>query len=198
MTPKLVLGSSSSYRKALLERLRIPFDCVNPDIDETPKAEESAEHLVQRLTLEKAQSVCQQLNGEHAHCVITSDQVALINNKILGKPKDHQTAVKQLQSFSGQAVSFLTGLGVYNTQTQQQSYRLNVYKVFFRELTLSEIERYVQLEQPFDCAGSFKCEGLGVTLFDKMAGDDPNSLIGLPLIDLCALLRENKINPLSL
>lgn len=198
MTPKLVLGSSSSYRKALLERLRIPFDCVNPDIDETPKAEESAEHLVQRLTLEKAQSVCQQLNSEHAHCVITSDQVALINNKILGKPKDHQTAVKQLQSFSGQAVSFLTGLGVYNTQTQQQSYRLNVYKVFFRELTLSEIERYVQLEQPFDCAGSFKCEGLGVTLFDKMAGDDPNSLIGLPLIDLCALLRENKINPLSL
>ncbi|MGR0279705.1 Maf family protein [Marinomonas dokdonensis] len=198
MTPKLVLGSSSSYRKALLERLRIPFDCVNPDIDETPKAEESAEHLVRRLTLEKAQSVYQQLNSEHAHCIITSDQVALINNKILGKPNDHQTAVKQLQSFSGQAVSFLTGLGVYNTQTQQQSYRLNVYKVYFRELTLSEIERYVQLEQPFDCAGSFKCEGLGVTLFDKMAGDDPNSLIGLPLIDLCALLRENKINPLSL
>ncbi|MEO9654619.1 Maf family protein [Marinomonas sp.] len=197
MTPKLVLGSSSSYRKALLERLRIPFDCVNPDIDETPKAEESAEQLVQRLTLEKAQSVCQQLNSEHAHCVITSDQVALINNKILGKPKNHQTAVKQLQSFSGQAVSFLTGLGVYNTQTEQQSYRLNVYKVYFRALTLSEIERYVQLEQPFDCAGSFKCEGLGVTLFDKMAGDDPNSLIGLPLIDLCALLRENSINPLS-
>lgn len=197
MTPKLILGSSSSYRKTLLERLRIPFSCFSPAIDESPRTHESAEQLVHRLTIEKAQSIATQIHTEQAHCIITSDQVAVLGDSILGKPMNHHNAVKQLQSFSGKAVTFLTGLGVYNTLTHQQSYRLNRYTVQFRQLSLSEIERYVQLEQPFDCAGSFKCEGLGVSLFAKMAGDDPNSLIGLPLIDLCELLRQNGINPLE-
>ncbi|NLQ16270.1 septum formation inhibitor Maf [Marinomonas sp. M1K-6] len=200
MQTQLILGSSSPYRKALLERLRIPFECHSPDIDESPLAQESAADLVKRLSIAKAFAVHhERLSNKKSTdaIIIASDQVAVLGTKILGKPLTENNAIKQLSEFSGKKVSFLTGLCVFNQQDQTYQYRLNEYHVYFRTLTEPEIIHYVTLEQPLDCAGSFKCEGLGVCLFDKMEGSDPNSLIGLPLISLCHLLRELNINPIS-
>jgi MAF protein len=200
MQKKLILGSSSPYRKALLERLRIPFECHSPNIDESPRLRESAVDLVKRLSIAKAHAVNlerQQNNQDSEDLIITSDQVAVLNSQILGKPHTVENAIKQLSSFSGKKVSFLTGLCVFNQQDQSYQYSLSEYHVHFRALTTEEITHYVYLEQPLDCAGSFKCEGLGVCLFEKMEGDDPNSLIGLPLISLCRSLRELDVNPIG-
>lgn len=200
MQKKLILGSSSPYRKALLERLRIPFECYSPNIDESPLNEESAINLVKRLSIAKAQAVdfARQQNTPNSNdLIITSDQVAVLNGQILGKPHTIENAIKQLSSFSGNKVSFLTGLCVFDQQDRSYQYTLNEYHVHFRVLTTAEITQYVSIEQPLDCAGSFKCEGLGVCLFEKMEGDDPNSLIGLPLISLSKLLREIGVNPIG-
>jgi len=200
MQKKLILGSSSPYRKALLERLNLSFECHSPDIDESPLEQESASDLVQRLTIEKAFAVHKerlQNNNTPSAIIITSDQVAVLDNYILGKPITEEKANLQLASFSGRKVSFLTGLCVFNQQDCSYKYTLNKYHVYFRRLEMNEIKRYVMIEQPLDCAGSFKCEGLGVCLFDKMEGDDPNSLIGLPLISLCQLLKEQGVNPIG-
>jgi MAF protein len=200
MQKKLILGSSSPYRKVLLERLRIPFECHSPNIDESPLPLESAANLVKRLSIAKAHAVNferQQKNQDSEDLIITSDQVAVLNDLILGKPHTEQNAIKQLSSFSGKKVSFLTGLCIFDQQEQSYQYTLNEYHVHFRVLTTKEITHYVSLEQPLDCAGSFKCEGLGVCLFEKMEGDDPNSLIGLPLISLCRSLRELGVNPIG-
>ena len=200
MPKKLILGSSSPYRKALLERLRIPFECHSPNIDESPLTQESAVDLVKRLSIAKAYAVNleRQQNKQNPDAlIITSDQVAVLNGQILGKPHTEQNAINQLSSFSGKSVSFLTGLCVFNQQDQSYQYTLNEYHVHFRVLTTKEITQYVSLEQPLDCAGSFKCEGLGVCLFEKMEGDDPNSLIGLPLISLSRSLRELGVNPIG-
>ncbi|WOD07170.1 Maf family protein [Marinomonas sp. GJ51-6] len=199
MQKKLILGSSSPYRKELLSRLNIPFECHSPSIDETPFDNESPEALVRRLTIEKAFAVDQdrKKSAQFHALIISSDQVAVLNKQILGKPHTHQNAVKQLSSFSGKKVSFLTGLCLLNQEDQSYQYVLNEYHVYFRALTHQEIDNYVQIEQPLNCAGSFKCEGLGVSLFERMEGDDPNSLIGLPLISLCQLLREQGVNPIS-
>ncbi|WP_421852479.1 Maf family protein [Marinomonas sp.] len=200
MQKKLILGSSSPYRKALLERLRIPFECHSPNIDESPFSLESAVDLVKRLSIAKAHAVHlerQQSKQGSADIIIASDQVAVLNNQILGKPHTEENAINQLSSFSGQKVSFLTGLCVFSQQDQSYQYILSEYHVHFRDLTTKEIANYVSLEQPLDCAGSFKCEGLGICLFEKMEGDDPNSLIGLPLISLSRLLRELEVNPLD-
>lgn len=196
MTKNLILGSSSPYRRTLLERLKIPFTCHSPDIDETHQQGESAKKLVQRLSTEKAKAVQIELQSSNA-LIIASDQVAVLGDSILGKPHTHDKAVSQLMSFSHQKVSFLTGLCLLDTSTMTHQYTLNEYHVYFRALERQEVENYVRLEKPLDCAGSFKCEGLGVTLFEKMEGDDPNSLIGLPLISLCKMLRRHNISPLS-
>lgn len=204
-TPKrqkrtIILGSSSQYRKTLLARLNLSFKCQSPNIDETPFHNERAQDLVKRLSVAKALAVH---NDSHTdknaadNIIITSDQVATLNGEILGKPLTEEKALKQLSKFSGNKVGFLTGLCVFDQSTQSYQYSLDEYYVHFRKLSEDEIKRYIVLEQPLDCAGSFKCEGLGVTLFSKMEGNDPNSLIGLPLISLCRLLRELDINPLS-
>jgi MAF protein len=200
MPTKLILGSSSPYRKALLERLKIPFECHSPNIDESPLPQEHAINLVKRLTIAKAFAVHnERLQSQHPidAIIITSDQVAVLNQQILGKPLTEDKAIQQLSAFSGQKVSFLTGLCTFKQLDQSYQYILSEYHVHFRHLTQQEIRHYVAIEQPLDCAGSFKCEGLGVCLFDKMEGNDPNSLIGLPLITLSKLLREQGVNPIG-
>jgi len=199
MQKKLILGSSSPYRKELLKRLKIPFECQSPNIDETPLPKESPQDLVKRLTITKANAVhaerqqCNQADG----IIITSDQVAVLGDDILGKPNTEDNAIRQLSRFSGQKVSFLTGLCTFNQENQIHQYSLSSYHVYFRHLTQKEILNYIAIEQPLDCAGSFKCEGVGVCLFEKMEGEDPNSLIGLPLISLCKQLKSLGINPIG-
>lgn len=194
--PVLVLASTSKFRQELLQRLQIPFVCASPNIDESPLPHESAYDLVARLALAKAQAV--QAHYTDA-LIIGSDQVAVLRDHILGKPHTHANAVAQLQACSNQYVEFLTGLCLLNTHTH--SYQVDVvrYGVKFRPLTEQMIEHYLQREQPYQCAGSFKSEGLGVTLFEKMQGDDPSALIGLPLIRLTDFLQQQGITlPLAL
>ncbi|PID46320.1 MAG: septum formation inhibitor Maf [Proteobacteria bacterium] len=185
--PSLILASSSPFRKSLLERLRIPFECDSPNIDETRHADESPDVYVQRLSLEKAQTVAQRHPDS---LIIASDQCSVLGDTIYGKPIHHDIARQQLQTSSGRRVSFLTGLCVMDSHTGHYLLDMTPYYVDFRELSLSEIERYLITEQPYQCAGSFKSEGFGVTLFKGMEGDDPTALVGLPLIRLCGMLRE--------
>lgn len=183
----LVLASSSPYRRELLQRLRIPFSWRSPDIDESALANESPQALVQRL----AQSKARALEGEFSqHIIIGSDQVAVLNDRIIGKPGNANTAIEQLTAASGRCVHFYTGLCVYNSLTQSVQVDTVRYSVHFRLLSPEQIQRYVELEQPLDCAGSFKSEGLGISLFQAMEGSDPTSLIGLPLIRLCDMLNN--------
>lgn len=197
MQKRLILGSSSPYRKTLLERLNLTFSCLSPDIDETAQPNESPIQLVARLAKEKAQAIINQNTDTHNSIIITSDQVACLNDQILGKPLTHDKAVHQLSLFSGQKVEFITSLHLTDTSNGHTFSSISHYCVYFRTLSEAEIIRYIELEQPLNCAGSFKCEGLGVALFEKMEGDDPNGLIGLPLISLCKGLRELGVNPLS-
>ncbi|MFT2111310.1 Maf family protein [Marinomonas sp. 2405UD68-3] len=194
MLPTLILASSSIYRKELLNRLRLDFQCISPSIDESRLPNEPASALVTRLAIEKASAVKQTLKDDSI--IIASDQVALLNDCILGKPHTTENAIKQLLEFSGKKVTFLTSLCVLNSKTNRTEMSIDEYHVYFKALSLEEITNYVLLERPLDCAGSFKCEGLGVVLFEKMEGSDPNSLIGLPLISLCKLLKRHNINPL--
>lgn len=198
MSKKLILGSSSPYRKSLLERLQIPFTCINPNIDETPQTNESAESLVKRLAFEKAFNIANAFSNQNDdYLIIGSDQVATLDGFILGKPGNLAKAQKQLALFSGKKVQFITGLCLLDAKTKAFELTINKYYVYFRTLTEEEILYYLQQEQPFDCAGSFKCEGLGIALFEKMEGSDPNALIGLPLIDLCNALRRMGLDPLK-
>ena len=184
---KLVLASSSPFRKELLERLQQPFACDSPDIDESQQLGESPEDYVKRLSLEKARAV----TARHPDSlIIASDQCSVLDNTIYGKPIHHDIAIQQLQQSSGNRVSFYTGLCVMDSNTGKYLLDMIPYYVDFRQLALAEIERYLITEKPYQCAGSFKAEGLGITLFKRMEGDDPNALIGLPLIRLCEMLRE--------
>lgn len=189
--PPLYLASTSVYRRALLQKLTTQFSCVKPEVDESPLPDETAEALVNRLALAKAKAVAATLS---AGLVIGSDQVAVFQGEILGKPHTVANAEAQLRRFSGQAVTFLTGLAVVNAATGKVQQAIEPFVVHFRELSEAEIRHYVAREQPLDCAGSFKSEGLGIALFDKLQGDDPNSLIGLPLIRLLAMLRDEGLN----
>lgn len=183
----IVLASSSPYRRMLLERLHISFRCYNPDIDETPLKGESPPALVRRLAREKAAAVARVYPGA---LVVGSDQVAVCGRKILNKPGDHERARAQLQQLSGHNVRFHTGLCVLNDNTGSVQVDAIPCQIKFRKLGLAEIERYLAAERPYDCAGSFKSEGLGITLLACMQGDDPTALIGLPLIRLCEMLRN--------
>lgn len=184
--PPIVLASSSSYRRELLTRLQLPFTCHSPDIDETPQANESTQALVQRLALSKARALAQHYPQ---HIIIGSDQVAVLDGKIIGKPLHAEGATQQLSAASGRSLVFLTGLAVIDTRTQIEQVDLVPFTVHFRTLNAAQIQRYIAAEQPFDCAGSFKSEGLGVSLFQATEGSDATSLVGLPLIRLCDMLN---------
>lgn len=192
--PQLVLASTSIYRKALLEQLQLEFECARPQTDETPVEGESVEQMVVRLAKLKATAVA---NDYPDALIIGSDQSATLNGNILSKPGNHETAAKQLQAASGQRITFYTGLCLLNTKTGQAQTACSPYTVVFRQLDAATIEHYLRKEQPYDCAGSFKSEGLGIALFERLEGDDPNALIGLPLILLSTLLRNEGVEVLA-
>ncbi len=187
----LILGSTSPFRKALLKKLHIPFQVDSPDIDETPLQAETPQAMVSRLALEKAKKVAE----KHPNAlIIGSDQCAVVDGEVMGKPGHHAKAVQQLQRSSGNTVSFYTGLCLLDSASGEYQRDCIPFYVTFRELTDSEINHYLYRDQPYNCAGSFKSEGLGITLFSRMQGDDPSSLIGLPLIRLCDMLREQGVS----
>ena len=186
----LVLASTSPYRRILLERLGLPFIVAKPDTDERPLRRESAQDLVKRLAEAKARAVAKQHPGA---IIIGADQVASLDDQILGKPGSHARAKAQLQSASGRQVDFYTGLCVFNSAIDTCHVEVIPYAVQFRELNDQQIDNYLQREQPYDCAGSFKSEGLGTALFAKHQGEDPTALIGLPLIRLVALLEREGV-----
>ncbi len=194
MKPRIILASTSTFRQSILKKLQLPFESIAPDCNETPYLDESATGLVKRLSETKARS-CQQ-NSEHA-LIIGSDQVCVIHNNIVGKPHTQANAIKQLMSASGQAVTFYTGLSLYNTQTEHCQTICETFTVHFRTLTVEQIRYYIDKEQPLNCAGSFMCEGLGIALFERLEGKDPNCLIGLPLISLIDLLDNEGVKTLS-
>jgi septum formation protein len=189
MTHEVTLASTSPFRRELLERLAIPFLTAAPDVDETPQANETAEVLVRRLSEDKARAIA----ASHQGLIIGSDQVATTGNNILGKPGTHKRAFDQLQALSGQRITFQTGLCLLNTETDEAQVDVVPFIVKFRQLGDDQIERYLQQEQPYNCAGSFKSEGLGITLFEYMEGTDPTALIGLPLIRLTSMLAQSGI-----
>jgi septum formation protein len=191
---QLVLASTSPYRKELLERLHLSFEISSPNVDETEVDGETPEQLVKRLAELKARAV---VDTYPDALIIGSDQVAVLNNQILGKPGNHETAVQQLTNASGNKVLFLTGLCLLNSATGKAQTSVDEFSVTFRQLSASQIEKYLQSEKPYDCAGSFKSEGLGISLFKKMEGNDPNVLIGLPLITLINMLSAEGIDVLG-
>ncbi len=190
-TPAIILASSSRYRRELLTRLQLAFTCQSPAIDETAENGESPLQLVQRLALGKARAVAE--HCRQASLVIGSDQVATLGDTILGKPGDAARATRQLQQMRGQRIEFLTVLCLINTARQSQQVEVVPFSVKFRNYTDAEIERYVTAETPFDSAGSFRSEALGVSLVESMSGSDPTALIGLPLIKLGEMLRQEGI-----
>jgi len=192
--PRLILGSTSRYRRELLERLRLPFDVAKPDVDETPLPGEAPAALAQRLALAKAQAVA----ALHPDAVVIgSDQVADVDGVPIGKPGTHARAVAQLQAMRGKAVVFQTAVSVVRPATGFAQTLLAPVRVRFGDYSDAAIERYLRLEQPYDCAGSAKCETLGIALLAAIDSDDPTALIGLPLIRTCALLRAAGLDPLA-
>lgn len=190
MTQPLLLASTSPFRQSLLEKLHYPFETASPDIDESAQPGESAEQLVKRLAQAKAEACA----ANHADAlIIGSDQVCVIDGQILGKPHTVENAVRQLQAASGQTVTFYTGLCLHNARTGASEVICEPFHVHFRQLAEAEIRNYVALEQPLNCAGSFKSEGLGIALFDRLEGRDPNTLVGLPLIALREMLAREGI-----
>ncbi len=185
--PSLILASTSRYRRALLERLALPFTVARPDTDESPQPGEPPQALARRLALAKAEAVLA-FSG-HDSWVIGSDQVAELDGRPLGKPGSHAAAVAQLQSMSGREVRFLTAVCLAGPEGRRLQ-ALDITTVRFRALDDDEIERYVAREQPLDCAGSFKSEGLGIALFEEIDNRDPTALIGLPMIATARMLRE--------
>lgn len=188
--PRLVLASGSPYRRKLLEQLGIPFEYCSPDVDETPRSGESPEALTLRLAIDKALALSERFP---AHLIIGSDQVALLDGKPVSKPGNHAAATLQLRRSSGQRITFSTALCLLNSETGRQQTTVEHFHVQFRQLSDEAIERYLAAETPYDCAGSFKVEGLGISLFSSLEGNDPNSLIGLPLIRLCDMLANEGI-----
>lgn len=189
----VVLASSSLSRRALLEKLRIPFVWMASRVDETPHHGEDVQQLVLRLARAKASALAQAFPE---HLIIGADQVCVLNGKITGKPQSVEQAVQQLHAAQGKIVTFYTALALYNSLTGRMQTDFEPAMVHFRPLTEKTIRQYVQLEQPLNCAGSFKSEGLGITLFERLHGRDPNTLIGLPLISLCSMLRLEGCDPL--
>lgn len=190
-TLQLILASSSIYRRELLERLQLPFTIVSPDVDETPLPGEAPEDTALRLAQEKARKVG--LSHQQA-LIIGCDQVATQDGMQLGKPLIHDNAVKQLRMMRGRSVTFHSALCLYNASTDSMQAEVVPYLVEFRDLSDDQIENYLHKEQPYHCAGSAKSEGLGIALIAAMQGNDPNALIGLPLITLISMLQNEGVN----
>ena len=189
----IVLASTSPYRRELLQKVIPEFAVVAPAVDETQQAGESPQQLVERLAQAKARAVAAQFPQ---HIIIGSDQVAVVDQSVLGKPGSVERAIAQLQQMRGKTVTFLTGLALYDSALNRSQSLVEPFQVTLRELTDNEIRAYVEREHPLNCAGSFKSEGLGICLFEHLRGDDPNSLIGLPLIQLVRMLARWDYNPL--
>jgi len=183
----IILASSSPFRRALLDRLNLPFECHSPEIDESLLKDECAETYVCRLALQKAQAISRRFPEA---VIIGSDQCALLEDQILGKPGDHNNALKQLKAAQGKSVIFHTGLCVMQASTGFSETDDILFQVKFRCLSDQQLSHYLEVEQPYQCAGSFKSEGYGAALFDNMQGDDPTALIGLPLIRLVGMLEN--------
>jgi len=191
MSPSLVLGSTSPFRRELLQRLGLQFATAAPRIDESRVPGESPEELVSRLALAKARAVA----GDHPDAlIIGSDQVAVIDGDILGKPGNRENAISQLLQASGKVVTFYTGLCLLNAANDTAQVVVEPFRVHFRSLSRAQVERYLDREEPYGCAGSFKSEGLGISLFARLEGDDPNALVGLPLIRLVEMLEKEGIS----
>lgn len=183
----LILASTSPFRKEILNKLGISFEVMSPEVDETALEKETPQQLVERLSIAKAKAVADKVEDA---LVIGSDQVSVINNEIIGKPHTYENAVKQLKNASGKTVTFYTGLCLYNSATQQYQSEVVPFDVVFRDLTDQLIDNYLRKEEPYNCAGSFKSETLGIILFEKLEGEDPNTLMGLPLIRLINMLEN--------
>lgn len=191
--PPLILASTSPYRREVLAKLWLPFEVAAPDVDEDAAPGEAPEALVQRLAEAKARAVAAHHPGA---LIIGSDQVAVLDGEVIGKPGDHARAAQQLRAASGKAVLFLTGLCLFDGRSGVAQVDMVPFRVVFRELSDEQIEGYLTRERPYNCAGSFKSEGLGISLFARLEGDDPNALIGLPLIRLVDMLATAGVNPL--
>jgi len=192
--PPLILGSTSRYRRELLLRLRLPFEVEAPDVDETPLADEAPAQMAQRLALAKARAV----SARHPDAVVIgSDQVAELDGLPIGKPGTHERAVAQLRAMRGRSAVFHTAVAVLRASTGYLGTALVSVTVRLRALSDAEIEHYLHIEQPYDCAGSAKCETLGIALLEAIESDDPTALVGLPLIRTSALLREAGIDALA-
>ncbi|HMO46745.1 MAG TPA: Maf family nucleotide pyrophosphatase [Rubrivivax sp.] len=191
--PPLILASTSPYRRELLSRLRLPFEVMSPEVDEAPLPHEAPIALAQRLALAKARAVARR---RPEAVVIGSDQVADLDGEALGKPGTHERAVQQLRRMRGRKLLFHTALAVLRGDAGFERTLCSSVAVSFRALDDAEIERYLRIEQPYDCAGSAKCEALGIALLSAIDSDDPTALVGLPLIRTCELLREAGIDPL--
>jgi len=191
--PQLVLASTSPWRRELLKKLEIPFQCAAPEVDELALPGESPRQLVLRLAQAKAMALAERFPN---NLIIGSDQVCVLGGKITGKPHTEENARRQLREASGHVVTFYTGLALYNSANGHLQTECEPFDVHFRHLTDAEINHYIQKEQPLSCAGSFKSEGLGISLFERLDGRDPNTLVGLPLIALCKMLRNEHYNPL--
>jgi septum formation protein len=193
--PRLILASTSLYRCELLGRLRLPFEVVSPEVDETPQPGEAPAAMAERLALAKARTIA----GAHPEAVVIgSDQVADLEGTPIGKPGDHERAAQQLRAMSGRRVVFQTAVAVVCAASGFARSALVPVTVRFRTLADAEIEHYLRAERPYDCAGSAKSEGLGIALLDAIESTDPTALVGLPLIRTCALLREAGLDPLRL
>ena len=187
MNKNLILASSSPYRRELLTHLQVPFSCISPDVDETPLSGELPQQTALRLAQVKARKVGDAHTGA---LIIGCDQVATLDNQQLGKPLTHDNATRQLRLMRGREVTFHSALCLYNAATNSMQAEVVPYIVKFRNLTDAQIENYLLKEQPYHCAGSAKSEGLGIAIIEKMTGDDPNALIGLPLIALVNMLQN--------
>ncbi|XZG71158.1 Maf family nucleotide pyrophosphatase [Chitinibacteraceae bacterium HSL-7] len=192
MQHRLILASSSRYRAELLARLQLPFEQASPDIDETPAAGESAAQTSLRLAIAKARVLAPRFANT---LVIGSDQVALLNGTQIGKPGGFEAAMVQLQQMRGQSLTFHTALALLNTASGEVRTHTDVTAVRMRAYSDDEIVRYLERDEPYDCAGSAKCEGLGITMIDTIDSSDPTALIGLPLIALCTMLRAEGVTP---
>lgn len=190
----IILASTSPYRKLLLEKLGFPFDCESPNIEEYSLLNETAEQMAERLAIQKARAVA---SRHKSGIIIGSDQTASLGQQILGKPGNFDNARTQLLSCSGKTIRFHTGLCVIDANTMKQRCIVEDYDVTFKQLTVSQIEHYLNTEKPYGCAGSFKSEGMGIALFDSLEGRDPNTLVGLPLIALCELLLSFGLDVLN-
>lgn len=191
MKQTLILASSSTYRRELLQKLHIQFNSVSPHVDETTFENESPRETALRLSQDKARKV----GSEYPHAlIIGSDQVATLDGLQLGKPLNHQNATKQLQMMRGREVTFYNALCLFNAATGHMQSEVIPYLVRYRQLTDSQIENYLNKEQPYQCAGSAKSEGLGIALIERMLGEDPNALIGLPLIKLITMLENEGVS----